>query len=279
MTLRVPNASEERFLDLILAADYTLRLFTNDVAAGLTETQMEALATGSFTEATFPGYAAATLTGGSWTTTPGDTESVAMYAQQTFTRSSTGGGQTVRGYYVTNPAASDALVWWEYFDGPIIVTNAGDAIVITPTFTLDDNKEAAVAAGGIVRQFAAAFSSAALTVDTVTDMVLSNVPVVAGRTYAFHFHSDVNLSAALGDWAFDLQVNGVTVDRLVYVQNVAATSENRTADGVCYWTAPATQATDDFQVLANEIGGTASLTLLASATNRRTFTVHDVGVL
>ena len=37
MTLIVVDQAEEAFLDLILAVNYTLRLFKNDPAAGLTQ--------------------------------------------------------------------------------------------------------------------------------------------------------------------------------------------------------------------------------------------------
>lgn len=278
MTIVVPNAAEEAFLDLMLSETLSLKLFTNDVEAGLTEAQIEALTAASFTEATFTGYSAKSLTGGSWVSTQGDDYSYARYAQQTFTRTSTGTAQQVRGYYVIK-SSTGAIRWYEYFPGPLTVTNNGDAISMTPEFTLDDNKEAIVTALGIVDQFEATANTAALTADTATDMVLNNEPVVAGRTYAFHLHTWANLSAATGDWDLMLRVNGTIVDRLAYVQNTAATAENRLLDGWCYWTAPTTQATDDFDVYANEVAGTANLTLLASATGKRTFTMHDVGVL
>lgn len=278
MTIVVPNAAEEAFLDLMLSESLNLRLFTNDVESGLTESQIEALTAGSFTEATFTGYAAKTLTGGSWTTTQGDDYSYGTYAQQTFTRTSTGTAQVIRGYYVTR-ATGGAIRWYEYFPGPITVTNNGDTITLTPQFTLDDDKEAVVTAFGMVDQFTATANSSGYTADTATDMVLNNVSVVAGRTYCFHLHTWTNLSAAVGDFGLDLRLNGTIIDRLGYVQNVTATSENRMVDGMCFWTAPTTQATDDFDVYANELGGAATLTLTASAAVPRKFTVIDLGVL
>lgn len=146
--LVIVNAGEEWMLDQITASGITLRLFTNDVTSGLTSTEVDELVAGDFTEATFAGYSAAALTGGAWTTTPGD-PSTATYAAQTFTRSSTGTGQQVRGYYLTRTTGG-ALVGFEEFATPITVTASGDAIVVTPVMTLDDSSEGTMPTGTIV---------------------------------------------------------------------------------------------------------------------------------
>lgn len=137
--LQVVNQGEEAFLDLILAVNYTLRLFQNDVETGLTETQKNALTQAAFTEANFTGYSAAALTGGSWTTTQDD-PSTGTYAQQSFTRSGGGAGQLIYGYYLTKTSGG-ALQWYEQFDGPQVILN-GDVLRVTPAITLDE--------GGIV---------------------------------------------------------------------------------------------------------------------------------
>lgn len=134
---RLVSDGENRFLTLALAINYTLRLFTTDVTTGLTDEDIEALDETDFTEATFAGYSAATLTGGSWTIVSTD-PSYARYAQQTFTRSSTGTSQNVYGYYLTNPGDADSLVGFEQFDGPIAIAANGDAIRVTPLLTLDE---------------------------------------------------------------------------------------------------------------------------------------------
>jgi hypothetical protein len=136
MTLVVPNAAEERFLDAILATNYTLRLFKNDVTSGLTAGQIEALTVSSFTEATFTGYSGKTLTGGSWTTTAGD-PSTGTYAQQQFTSSADQTAQTIYGYYVARTTGG-ALDWFEYFTAPVVVEFTNDAIRVTPRITLAD---------------------------------------------------------------------------------------------------------------------------------------------
>ncbi len=146
--LVVADVGEEAFLDLILAVGYTLRLYRTDVTAGLTEQQIDALVAGSFTEANFAGYAAAALTGGSWTTTQAN-PSTGVYGTQTFTRSSTGTAQLIYGYYVTLTAGG-ALRWFERFPAPISVEFAADAIQVTPRMTLDDAEGNDVESGTIV---------------------------------------------------------------------------------------------------------------------------------
>jgi len=272
MTIVVPNVGEEFFLDSILAAGYTLRLYTNDVTAGLDDEQIDALVAGDFTEATFAGYSASAITGGTWTTTQAD-PTVGTNTQRTFTRSSTGTPQTVYGYYVTRTTGG-ALAWFEKFPGPITVTNNGDAIAVTPTLTLDDDQEATVSARGIVgTPFTSAASAGPYSADGTTDMVLTNMPVIAGRTYAFHLHTYASLSGA-ATWHLTLAVNGTHVGRLGTVTSTASLP----VDGTVYWTAAATQATDDFAVFVDEVSGTETLSLNGAASVPRTFTMLDVGV-
>jgi len=133
MALVVPDAAEEAFLDLILNVNYTLHLFTNDPTDG------EDLDAGDFTEATFTGYEAKNLTGGSWTTTPGD-PATGTYAVQAFVSSADQAPQTVYGYYVTTTSGG-ALRWYEKFDEPITVQYNGEAIRVTPQFTLADAED------------------------------------------------------------------------------------------------------------------------------------------
>lgn len=135
MTIQVVNQGEEAFLDLILGVNYSLRLFKNNVDSGLTTTQKNALTEANFTQADFTGYAAVTLTGGSWTTTPGD-PCTGVYAAQTFTSSANQTAQTIYGYYVTT--AGGALRWYETFSAPITIEFNGESISVTPRMTLQD---------------------------------------------------------------------------------------------------------------------------------------------
>ena len=136
MTLIVVDQAEEHFLDLILGVNYTLRLYQNDVTAGLTQVQKDALTEADFTEADFTGYSAAALTGGSWTTTAGN-PCVGTYAMQTFTASADQTPQDVYGYYVTRTSGG-ALEWFEDFGAPVTFEFNGEYLKVTPRLTLSD---------------------------------------------------------------------------------------------------------------------------------------------
>lgn len=137
MTLRVVNQAEKRFLDLILAETYALRLFKNDVhVSASTAVLQDALTEADFTEATFTGYASAALTGGAWTTGTGDPAS-AGYTTQGFTSTANQAAQPVYGYYVTR-VADGALQWYEYFSASATIQYNSQTITVTPRMTLAD---------------------------------------------------------------------------------------------------------------------------------------------
>lgn len=136
MTLIVVDGGEKAFLDLVLAANYTLKLFKNDVTSGLTTVQKDALLVASFTEATFTGYSAKALTGGSWTTATGN-PATGSYAQQAFVSSADQTAQTIYGYYVVLTTGG-ALQWFEYFASPVTIQFNNEQIRVTPRLTLAD---------------------------------------------------------------------------------------------------------------------------------------------
>lgn len=128
MALVVPNAGEAAALTAWLATGKTLKLYTNNVTPGETDTAA------TYTEASGNGYSAATLTGGSWTITPGAPSS-ASYAQQTFTFSGALGN--VYGYFIVETSGG-VICWAERFsDGPYAIANNGDQIKVTPAITMD----------------------------------------------------------------------------------------------------------------------------------------------
>lgn len=134
MTLLVPNAGEAIALAALVnktaPQDLKLKLFKNNY------TPVEASVAGDFTEADFTGYAEKSLTGASWTVTPG-APSNAAYAAQTFTSSANQTAQLVYGYYLVQ-GTSGTIVWAEKFtDGPYSISNLNDAISVTPVITLD----------------------------------------------------------------------------------------------------------------------------------------------
>lgn len=127
MTMNVPDVGENLVLEMMVnktaAQNLVLRLFQNNITPSDTDTA------GTYTEATFPGYAAITLAGASWGAASAG--SIA-FAQQTFTISS-GGPQTVFGYYYTQ-LTSGILVAAEA-QTSFAFTNVGDNVKITPTIT------------------------------------------------------------------------------------------------------------------------------------------------
>ncbi len=137
MTLRVVDQAEEHLLDLLLAVNYTLKLFKNNVTNGLSSAQIDALTEAAFTEATFTGYSSKALTGGSWTTTAGN-PCTGSYAVQTFTSSADQTAQPLYGYYVVRTSDSK-LQWFEMFSGPIVVEFNGEYLEVTPRITLADS--------------------------------------------------------------------------------------------------------------------------------------------
>ncbi len=113
----------------------TLKLFTNDY------TPVQTSVAGSFTEASGGGYAAKTLTNGSWTVTVGNDPSDAVYAEQTFTfTGALSGSATVYGYFVVD--ADGTLVWAERFSSSFQPANNGDTIKITPIFQISSGTPA-----------------------------------------------------------------------------------------------------------------------------------------
>ena len=134
MALLLPNNGEGDALAAIVgkaaAENLVLRLYTNDITPSETDT------TATYTEATFTGYAAITLTASSWTVTEGEPGNAA-YPQQTFTSSADQSPQSVYGYYFTR-VTSGRLAWAERFpSGPYVIANNGDNVKVTPKFTLD----------------------------------------------------------------------------------------------------------------------------------------------
>jgi len=127
MTIVVPNQGESLMLqnDVNKTApqDLVLRLYENNITPSESDTEA------TFTEATFPGYAAKTLTGANWTVVEGD-PSEASHPLQEFVAS--GAGNSPYGYYVTE-SVSGKLKWSERFVGaPYSIVNNGDSIRVTP---------------------------------------------------------------------------------------------------------------------------------------------------
>jgi len=270
--IRVVNLAEEAWLDLITDVDMTMRLFQNDVDAGLTEAQKDARVAANFTEATFTGYAAVSMTT-AWTTTAGD-PSGATRPANVYTSSANQAAQTIRGYYVTRNS-DGMLQWYEYFPGPFIVSLLNDAITVTPVLNLDDRETDTVVAQGIIAQQVLTANGAGLTVDVDTDLTLLNVPVVAGRSYRIDVDSRWQMSA-VGAWALEVFVDGVKIGECAYIDESAAAQDY--VSGGCDWNPIVTGATSDIVIRANEVAGAATLTRIAATVVPSRLKVVDQGV-
>lgn len=134
MTILFPNNGEDRALQLLvnkIATPENLKyqLFATNVTPAETDTA------GTYTIATGGGYADKTLTGASWTATPGAPSNVA-FAQQTwtFTGPLTTNG-TVFGYIAVRASSGD-IILAETFTS-FTPANNGDQILLTPQITAD----------------------------------------------------------------------------------------------------------------------------------------------
>lgn len=129
MALNFPDTGENLALEMIVNKTAAQNLVIKLYKSNTTPSESDTAAT--YTEATFTGYSAITLTGASWGAASAG--SIA-YAQQTFTCS---GAATddIYGYYVIQ-TTSGTLVYSER-DGsaPFAVRISGDNIKITPTIT------------------------------------------------------------------------------------------------------------------------------------------------
>ena len=128
MALNVPDVGENAILEMIVnktaPQNPVLKLYKNNITPSDTDTGA------TYTEATFGGYAAITLTGASWNSAASG--SISYGSQQTFTCNATA-TDDIYGYYVVQ-TTSGILLWSERdASAPFAVRNSGDAVKITPS--------------------------------------------------------------------------------------------------------------------------------------------------
>lgn len=131
MALLFPNSGENLVLEMIVnktaAQNLVLKLFSSNTTPSETDTA------GTYTEATFSGYAAITLTGASW----GAASTTIAYAQQTFTHNGGGVSNSIYGYFVVQVTSGTLLYAERDASAPFTLTNNGDNVKITPTIAAD----------------------------------------------------------------------------------------------------------------------------------------------
>ena len=137
MAIVVPNEGELVLLARMLAETsisdtYSLKLYQS-VTGSLGASTVVA----DFTEATFTGYAARSLTRANWNSSP-VIGTVSGKAEATYTAEqawTAGSSQTVNGYYVTTGDGTKTL-WAEAFSSAIALTS-NDILRIRPKLTLN----------------------------------------------------------------------------------------------------------------------------------------------
>lgn len=109
--------------------DLVLRLFQNNKTPADGDTES------NYTEATFTGYGSKSLSGSSWTITPGAPTTL-TYAEQEFASTADQSSQSIYGYYITQASSGKLLCVWRFADGPYVVSKNGDKIKVTPNISI-----------------------------------------------------------------------------------------------------------------------------------------------
>lgn len=129
MAISVPDVGENLVLEMIVnktaAQNLVLKLYSSNTTPAESDTAV------TYTEATFTGYSAITLTGASWGAASGG--SIA-YAQQTFTCSGAS-SEDIYGYFVIQTTSSTLLYSERGTGVPFSITTVGDNVKVTPTIT------------------------------------------------------------------------------------------------------------------------------------------------
>jgi hypothetical protein len=115
--------------------DCTLRLFTNDPSATITEAAANQLDEDDFTEADFVGYAAASITSAGWTVTEGDPTD-ATHATVSFATTTDITAVDIVGYYLTRDSDGAAMGFEVFTNGPYTLEADGDTLSFDPKVTL-----------------------------------------------------------------------------------------------------------------------------------------------
>ena len=124
-----PNASLVPLLQLQVASDVKIKLYTNDLTPGV------GTVLGDFTEqGSGTGYAAITVAAADFSLT-GVSGNIGTVQASPVTFTASGGAWTVYGYYVTN-TGNDKLLAAARFDGAPITVPDGGTRVVVPIFSL-----------------------------------------------------------------------------------------------------------------------------------------------
>lgn len=134
MTLLVANLGEVAVLEYLVnknggTENLIYRLFTNNITPSETDTA------GTYTEATGGGYAAKTLTGSSWTITPGAPSSAAYARQDWVFSGPLTTNPDIYGYFVTRASTGDLMLAERAVS--IATPDAGSEYRVVPQITAE----------------------------------------------------------------------------------------------------------------------------------------------
>jgi hypothetical protein len=128
-------------------------------------------------------------------------------------------------------------------------------------------------------RFTSQADGALLSADSVTDMVLSNVPHISGHLYRFYLHSEVTFAdlGTTGRWIIVLRDgSGTVVGRFCNLMFAVGGTLQTDINAWVEWEAPS-NGTEDFDVFADEVAGASTIQFRASAVSERYLTVEHVG--
>lgn len=111
------------------AEDVVLRLFKNNKTPGDTDTA------GAYTEADFSGYSHYDINSTEWSISP-NAPTLITGPEITFQATGTQASQNIYGYYMTQVSSGLLLSVWRFDDGPYVITEDGDKILVTPKISI-----------------------------------------------------------------------------------------------------------------------------------------------
>jgi len=129
------NLGEVRMLSLLTndgqaLENNVLRLYQNDKTPAETDTA------GDYTQATFTGYVAITLTATDWTITSG-APSDATALEKTFSSTADQALQNIYGYYLVTAVGGELVAAERFTGAPFAIQFNGDQIKVTTKITQD----------------------------------------------------------------------------------------------------------------------------------------------
>lgn len=162
----------------------------------------------------------------------------------------------------------DDVVWMAKSGADVIIL--GSLENTSPGF---DASQPWNTAWGILEDQAIGTTSASYSVSGNTDMVLTDVPVRADRTYKVVINTQVQVTAA-AVWALECRVDGTQIGRFALVNEAFFFGES--GNGAVLYK-PSVDDVVTIRAYAAEVTGTASFSLPAAATVPRQFWIEDIG--